>query len=218
MFSLVRYTLSTVLLSQRYLPPVLLFIGLMAVFTSNDDGSLLPVYAFSAAAVFLCGTWLTIVTVNAEDPVQRSITIVNTGGVGRVLVADLCVAFAGCVVISVLGLLYPLTTGHHVLSPAALVVGLLAEVTGGCSGMAVGLLCARPVIRRAGWSMATAVLAAFALLLIPGMPPMNRVFRLMTDELHPAAVLVQVIAFCVLSVALVIGSAAVARFVAVRRD
>jgi hypothetical protein len=217
-FSLVRYTLATVLLSQRYLPPLLLFVGMMAVFTSNDDGSLLPVYAFSAAAVFICGTWLTIATVNAEDPVQRSITIVNTGGVGRVLAADLCVALAGCTLISVVGLLYPLTTGRHVLSPAALLVGLLAELTGGLCGMAVGLLCSRPVIRRAGWSMATALLATFALLLIPGMPPMNRVFRLMTNELHPAAVLAKVIVFCVVSVVLVIASAAVTRFVAIRRD
>jgi hypothetical protein len=190
----------------------------MAVFTSNDNGSLLPVYAFCSAAVFVCGTWLTIATVNAEDPTQRSITVVNAGAQGRVLVASAYVAFTGCLLISLLGLLYPLVTGHHPKSVAVLGVGLLAELTGAWTGMAVGLLCSRLVIRRAGWSLVTGLLATFVLLLVPGMPPMNRVFHLMVDENHAAAVLPGVLAFAVLALVLVAASAAVTRFVAARRD
>lgn len=218
MISLVRYTLATVLLSQRYLPPVLLFVVLLAVFTSNDNGSLLPVYAFGSAAVFACGTWLTIVTVDAEDPTQRSITVVNAGGIGRVLAASTAVAFAGCTLFSVIGLLYPLVTGHHPLGVGVLAVGLIAELAGGCSGVAVGLLCSRLVIRQAGWSVLTALAATIALLLIPGMPPMNRVFHLMVNENRPGAVLPQVALFGVLSVAMVAVSVAVTRFVTLHRD
>lgn len=218
MIALVRYTLATVLLSQRYLPPVLLFVTVLAVFTSNDNGSLLPVYAFCSAAVFVCGAWLTIATVNAEEPTQRSITVVNAGGQGRVLLAAVYTAFGGCLLLSVLGLLYPLVTGNHPIGAAALAVGLLAELTGSWTGMAVGLLCSRLVIRRAGWSLVTGLLATLVLLLIPGMPPMNRVFRLMVNEDHAGAVLPGVLAFAVLGLVLVAASAATTRFVAQRRD
>lgn len=218
MIPLFRYTLTTVLLSQRYLPPVLLFVGLMAVFTSNDNGSLLPVYAFASAAVFVCGTWLTIATVHAEDPVQRSITVVNAGGPLRVLAASVGVAFTGCAALGVLGLLYPLTTGRHSLDGVVLVVGLVAELTGACSGIAVGLLCSRLVIRRLGYSVLVALLATFTLLLVPGMPPMNLVFHLMVNVNDAGAVLLPTIGFAVLSVAMAVAGTAIAGVVSTRRD
>jgi hypothetical protein len=168
--------------------------------------------------VFVAGAWLTIATVNAEDPTQRSITVVNAGSQGRVLAAAMCVAFAECALISVIGLLYPLTSGHHPMSVAVLVVGLVAELTGGLSGMAVGLVCSRLVIRRAGWSVVTGLLATFVLLLIPGMPPMNQTFHLMVDENHAGAVLPGVLGFTAVSIVMVAASAAVTRFVVQRRD
>ncbi len=103
--------------------------------------------------------------------------------------------------ISLLGLLYPLTTGHHPMSVAVLLVGLLAELTGALTGMAVGLLCSRLVIRRTGWSVVTGLLATFVLLLVPGMPPMNRRLPPDGDENHAGAVLPGVLGFAVLSLA-----------------
>lgn len=218
MIPLIRYTLANMLLSQRYLPPVLLFVVLLAVFTSNDNGPLMPLYAFCSAAVFVCGTWLTIATVNAEDPTQRSITVVNAGGQGRVLVAAACVAFTGCVALSLLGLVYPVVTGRHAEGVAVLLLGLVAELTGALTGIAVGLLCSRPVIRRPGWSVVTGLLATLVLLLVPGMPPMNDVFHLMLDENQAGTALPGVLGFAVLSVALAAGGAAVTGYVAQRRD
>jgi hypothetical protein len=218
MTALVRYTLSTVVASQRYLPPLLLFLAVLAVFTAADDGPLTPVYAISGAAVFVCGTWLTIAVVNAEDPVQRSITVVNAGGSGRVLVASVWVAFGWCVLLAAAGLLYPLATGHHQVTPAVLALGAAGELTGACTGIAVGLLCSRLVIRRTGWSALAAVAAIMVFLLVPHVPPVHPVFRLLAGDHAPAALLLPVFGLGIVSVALVAGATVLTRVVALRRD
>lgn len=218
MIALVRYTLANVVLSQRYLPPVLLFLVVLVVFTGADSGPLLPVYAVSAGAVFVCGTWLTIVTINAEDPTQRAVTVVNAGGSGRVLVASVWVAFAWCVFLGVVGLLYPLVTGHHRAVPAVFALGAVGELTGACTGMAVGLLCSRIVLRRTGVAVLAALAGIFAFLLVPGLPPVRSVFLLLAARRLGSTVLAPAVGFAAVAVALLVGSSVLTRFVARRRD
>lgn len=218
MIALFRYALATVAHSQRYIPPTLLFIAVMAVFTSNDTGPLVPVYAISSAAVFVCGTWLTVAVANAEDPGQRSITVVNAGGLGRVLVASVWVAAVGCGLLSLIGLLFPLVTGRHPVDVAVLALGFLAESTAGCTAVAVGLVCSRLVIRRSGYSVVVSLAAMFVLLLVPGLPPVNPVFRLLAGTEKPTALLLPVVVFGLVSVVLLAGSTTLTRFVAARRD
>ncbi|HEX3592291.1 MAG TPA: hypothetical protein VHV74_21940 [Pseudonocardiaceae bacterium] len=218
MTALVRYTVANVLLSQRYLPPVLVFFALMAVFTAADGGPLGPDYAVSAAAVFICGTWLTIATVNAEDPTQRTITVVTAGGSGRVLTASAVVASGGIALLGVVGLLYPLTTGQHDIGPTVLILGLLAELTGAGMGVAVGLLCSRLVIHRIGWSVLVALTAILGFLLVPGLPPVHPVFVLLAGDRPLHEDMAPVAGFAALSVALAVGATLVTRFVALRRD
>jgi hypothetical protein len=216
--ALVRYTLANVVLSQRYLPPVLLFFVVLVVFTGADSGPLPPVYAVSAGAVFACGTWLTIVTVNAEDPTRRAVTVVSAGGSGRVLAASVWVAFVWCVCLGVVGLLYPLAVGHHRAVPAAFALGSVAELTGACTGIAVGLLCSRIVLRRAGVAVLAALAAIFAFLLVPGLPPVRSVFLLLAGGRPASAVLAPAIGFAAVAVVLLVGSSVLTRFVARRKD
>ncbi|MEI8409867.1 MULTISPECIES: ATP-binding cassette domain-containing protein [unclassified Kribbella] len=75
-----RYLLISVLLSQRYLPPTLIFLAAMAVGTTSDSGPLQESYAFCVLAMLVCTTWLTVSIVNHEDPTQRKITLVMLGG------------------------------------------------------------------------------------------------------------------------------------------
>lgn len=218
MIALVRYSLANVVLSQRYLPPVLLFFVVLVVFTGADSGPLLPVYAVSAGAVFVCGTWLTVVTVNAEDPTQRAVTVVNAGGSGRVLVASVWVAFVWCVFLGVVGLLYPLVTGHHQAVPAQFALGSVAELASACTGMAVGLLCSRVVVRRAGVAVLSALAGIFAFLLVPGLPPVRSVFLLLAGDQPASTGLLPAVGFAVVGVALLAGATVLTRFVARRKD
>lgn len=218
MIALVRYVLASVVHSQRYLPPYLVFLAAMGILTSNDHGPLLPIYAVAAGVALMCATWLTIVVANADDPGQRAITIVNAGGSGRVLVASVIVTTAGCVVLTVMGLFFPLTSGTHHLTGPDVAIGTAAMLTAGCTGMAIGLLCARPVIRRTGTMVLTAIGAIFGCLLIPGAPPMNTMFHLLAGDQRPAHPTVPMVTFGAIAVLLLGASIAVTRYVVERRD
>jgi hypothetical protein len=181
--ALIRHTLSTVLLSQRYLPPVLVFLAALFIFTG-----------------------------------QRSITVVNAGGSGRVLAASVWVSGVWCAAIAVVGLLYPLLVGHHPVGPAVLVLGVLAELTSACTGMALGLLCSRLVIRRTGWSILGALAAVLLFVLVPGVPPVHPVFRMLAGTRPPPSILLPVAAFGLVSIVLLAGATLLTGFVAQRRD
>ena len=218
MIPLVRYVLASVMHSQRYLPPYLVFLAAMGILTSNDHGPLLPIYAVAAGVALICTTWLTIVVLNADDPGQRAITIVNAGGAGRMLVASVIVTAAGCGVLTVLGLFFPLTSGTHHLTGPDVAIGTAAMVTAGCTGMAIGLLCARPVIRRTGTMVLTAIGAIFGFLLIPGVPPVNTMFHLLAADRRPAHPTGPMLEFGAIAVLLLVASVAVTRYIVERRD
>ncbi|HEX4723867.1 MAG TPA: hypothetical protein VH333_15230 [Pseudonocardiaceae bacterium] len=218
MTALVRYVLASVVHSQRYLPPYLVFLAVMGILTSNDAGSLLPIYAVAAGVELMCATWLTIVVANADDPGQRAITVVNAGGSGRVLVATVLVTAAGCVVMTLFGLFFPLTSGRHRLTVPVVAIGTAAMLTAACTGMAIGLLCARPVIRRTGIMVLTAIGAMLVFLLVPGVPPVNPVFHLLAGDQPPAHPVGPMLLFGAIAVLLLAGSTALARFFIVRRD
>lgn len=218
MIALIRYALATLLHSQRYLPPTLLFVAGLAVFGGSDNGPLVPVYAICAGALFVCGTWLTVALVNVEDPVLRSVTVVNAGRSGRVLAATVCGALAGCLVLAVVGLGYPLVTGQHPVTPVALLLGVEAQLTAACTGVAVGLLCSRLVIGRPGYSLVVALALVLVLLLARGVPPVNTLVRLLSEERAPEAMVAPATGYLAVAVALLLASAALTQFVAVRRD
>lgn len=218
MTALVRYTAANFLLSQRFLPPMMLYLAVLFVFTGADSGPVLPVYAVCSAALFVCGTWLTILVVNAEDPAQRSITVVNADGAGRVLVAAVWVAFCACALLGAAGLTYPMVSGHHAFSVSVLALGVLAELTSASTAIALGLVCSRLVIRRTGWAVLLALAGIFVFLLVPNMPPVNAEFRLLAGTASPTSLLLPLVAFGAVAVALAAGSTVLTRFVAQRRD
>lgn len=218
MIALVRYVLASVVHSQRYLPPYLVYLAVLGILTSNDSGSLLPIYAVGAGAALVCATWLTIVVLNAEDPGQRAITVVNAGGAGRLLVASVWVTFGGCLVFLLVGLFFPLTSGTHRLTWSAVAIGIAAQLTAAVTGMAIGMLCARPVIRRTGSMVLTAVFGMFAFLFVPHLPPVNPVFHLLAADQPPAHPAGPMLLFGAIAVLLLVASTAITYQIIIRRD
>ncbi|HEX3788015.1 MAG TPA: hypothetical protein VHW44_09145 [Pseudonocardiaceae bacterium] len=217
MIALVRYALAVMLHSQRYLAPVLLFLAVLAVFTSNDPGPVLPVYALAAAALFSCAAWLTMTLLNIEEPVQRAITAVSAGGSLRALLSWVCVAVLDCLVLSALALLFPWVDGHSV-SGVELLVGVEALVTCALSGVAIGLVCSRLVIRRPGYALLTALGLVLLLVLVRGLPPVNPMFRLLAGTGRPAGLVTSAGALTGVAVLLLVLGVTVTQLVATRRD
>ncbi|MFK4084614.1 hypothetical protein ACI2LF_10930 [Kribbella sp. NPDC020789] len=179
--------MTSVLLSQRYLPPTLIFLAALAVGTTSDNGPLQSSYAFCVLAMLVCTTWLTVSIVNHEDPTQRRITLVMIGNSAKVLAITVAVVLTWCVPLIVIGLCYPLVTGKHVVTAGILAVGVAAHLTAAFVGIAIGLLCSRLVIPRIGVAMLAAAAAILAVLLVRWISPIRALMSLLSDrERSPA--------------------------------
>jgi hypothetical protein len=181
MISLVRYMCTVLLLSQRYLAPLLLFVGLAAVLTSSDAGPLAATYSAVAASMLLCSTWLTMALIGLEDPPHRSIVVVSAGGHLRVLLGSVATAAAWCLLLTVAGLGLPLLFGTHTVGLADLALGTEAQLISAFTGMAVGLVCSRLVFRRQGYALVVALVLLLAVMLGKGVSPVN---VMLTDLQH----------------------------------
>ncbi|MER5446632.1 hypothetical protein ABT065_13440 [Streptomyces sp. NPDC002764] len=200
MIALVRYMFTVLLLSQRYLAPLLLFLGLVAVLTSSDSGPLTATYASVAGAMLLCSVWLTMALIGLEDQPHRSIVVVSTGSHLRVLLATVGTAAVWCLLLTAVGLVLPLMFAARTPGPADLALGILAQLTCGFTGMAIGVVCSRLVFRRQGYALLLALGLLLAVLLGKGVSPVNIMLTHLqntsdsTDALVPTAVLLAVAA------------------------
>jgi len=94
--ALVRYLFTVMLLSQRYLAPLLLFVGLLAVLTSSDSGPLAATYGSAAGGMLVCSVWLTMGLIGLEDQTHRSVVVVTAGSHLRVLLGSVGTAALWC--------------------------------------------------------------------------------------------------------------------------
>ncbi|WP_406053463.1 hypothetical protein [Kribbella sp. NBC_00889] len=182
MSALYRYLLASVLLSQRYLPPTLIFLAALAVGVTSDNGPLQASYAFCVLAMLICSTWLAVSIVNHEDPTQRKITLVMMGDSLRVLAITVTVVLTWSVPLIAVGLIYPIVTGKHVITAGNLTVGAVAQLAAAMIGTAIGLLCSRLVIPRIGIATLTAAAAILAVLLIRWVSPIRPIMTLLSND------------------------------------
>jgi hypothetical protein len=198
--ALVGYMFTVLLLSQRYLAPLLLFLGLVAVLTSSDTGPLTATYASVAGAMLPCSVWLTVTLIGLEDQAHRSIVVVSAGSHLRVLLATVGTAAMWCLLLMAAGLVLPLMFGAHTLGLADLVLGIAAQLICAFTGMAIGLVCSRLVFRRQGYALILALVLLAAVLLGKGVSPVNIMLTHLqsasdsADALAPTAALLAVTA------------------------
>lgn len=217
MIALVRYLLTTFVLSQRYLAPLLLFLGLVAVLTSSDTGPLTATYAAVAGALLPCAVWLTMALAGLEDEAHRSVLVVGAGSHRRVLLATIATATMSCVLLTAVGLTLPLMFGSHAPGPADLVLGTEAQLTCACTGVAVGLLCSRLVCRRQGYALVLALVLLLAALLGKNVSPVNAMLNHLQQAPRSADALVSTGVSLAVAVVLLAAAAAVTQAITVRR-
>ena len=218
MTALYRYLMASVLLSQRYLPPTLIFLAAMAVGTTSDNGPLQSSYAFCVLAMLVCTTWLTVSLVNHEDPTQHKITLVMIGSSLRVLAITVTVVLTWCVPLLVVGIVYPIVTGKHAFTAGDLVVGAAAQLAAAMIGIAIGLLCSRLVIPRIGIAMLTAAAAILAVLLLRWISPIRPLMTLLSDGRTPGGTAVPLTLLTALAAAILIAALFATRALADRKE
>lgn len=216
MIALIRFTSATMLHSQRYLAPALLFMTAVGVSSSNDSGPLAPIYGLCAGALFVCATWFTIALISVEDPAHRAITIVSARHSGRVLLASVIVAVISCLILTVVGVVLPLLVGTHTVEAADLALGVESGLTGAFAGIAIGLLCSRLVIRRQVYALIAALGLVMAALLVRGLPPVNVLLRLLANATNSADLLGTAGGLLAISAAILAVSALATQFITTR--
>ncbi|WP_427892615.1 hypothetical protein ACQHIV_06900 [Kribbella sp. GL6] len=215
--ALYRYLMHSVLLSQRYLPPMLIFFGALAVGTASDNGPLQSSYAFGVLVMLVCSTWLAVAIVNHEDPTQRQITLVTVGNSLHVLAVTIAVVVTWCVPLLLFGLICPLVTGDHHATAGDVLVGALAMLASAMIGIAIGVLCSRLLIRRIG--IATLAAATLILLmLVRRISPVSALMKVLSDEKSAATNAVPTTLLAVLCLVVLVAVVLMVRTVSDRRE
>ena len=218
MNGLVRYIVSTFVQSQRYLPPVLTLLALLAIFTSSDSGPLTEVYAVSGGVLFAMTTWFTVALANTLGPVSRQIAMTAAARNRDVLTATVVTALLGDVLLIAIGLGYPIMSGNHVITGAAILVGAEALTACALTGNAIGILCARPLIGRQGYSVVAALGAMVLVFLLKHVPPVDPALIMLNSTRPIKSLIGPTAALAASALALLTAATAVTHRIALHRD
>ncbi|MER5888233.1 ABC transporter [Streptomyces sp. NPDC001941] len=188
MTALLRYHLALLLRSQRWLPPALLYTAAVAVGVQAGD-PVLGSLGFAVAGLVPATVWLVRICLDQEPPAARAVVAAASGRsrahVAAVLGAVCCMTLLGAMAVCAVTWLGAPVDDHREIAvarvPAAL-AGLLAALVCVLVGAAVGTLCARPLVRARGWSVATALAGAVLALVVPGSPAGAAVTDLVTGS------------------------------------
>jgi hypothetical protein len=182
-----RYLLADAVRSQRVVLPVVLQVAVLAVLFGGDPGRLPEPWGASVLTLYPVAAWLALTVAHTEDPVQRDVTVAAAGGAGPVAAGTLLVALAGDLGLAVLSVLWPVVVTPSPAPPSVVLTGLLAHLAAGATGTAVGLLCARPWIRRAGRSLLVGAVVVIATAVQPWLPPVGSTVQALADGAGPGA-------------------------------
>jgi hypothetical protein len=175
-----RYLVALVFSEQRVLLPLVLVAAVLGVLFGGDPGPAPTPWAASALAAYPVAAWLALVVANVEDPVQRTVTVAAAGGRGRVAAGTVLVALAGDLVLVAAAVLWPNVVSHYDYVTGVLGLGVLGHLACAAAGTAVGLLCARPVVRRIGWSFCVAAVVVTVTAVQPWLPPVGTAVHALT--------------------------------------
>jgi hypothetical protein len=168
--ALARYVAASCLGAQRWVGPGLAFVVGLAI-TFAGGGEALSTLAEGAIWLFPITAWLTVTTLNDEDPSRADITAAAAGGMTRVRAGKLAVAAAVAVVLTFISLLAAYLASRSTFTLHDLPAGLVAHLMAVAGGVAVGSVCARPVLTRTGWAVLVVIGLTVIDLVIPGAPP-----------------------------------------------
>jgi hypothetical protein len=168
--ALLGYTLRDTFRTQRWVAPVV-SLGVIDAVVSAQSGSVLPTDAILATALLFVGTWMTVVIVNNEDPVQQTITETCAGSRVRVRLAKLSVSFLVCTVLGLVAMVPPVVLSGGGVRVDDLLAGACAQAIAALAAVGLGALCSRPVVRRLAWSVLLGILVGLGTILVPyGIP------------------------------------------------
>ncbi|WP_031075310.1 hypothetical protein [Streptomyces sp. NRRL S-118] len=188
MTALLRYHTALLLRSQRWLPPVLLYVVFLGIGVRSGE-PVLGALGWTAAGLLPATAWLVRVCLNQEPPAARHVTAAaagrERGHLAAIGAATVCAALLGAAAVAaVTALGAPVNAGRAVLVPRlpAALAGLVTAAVCVLLGTAVGALGTRPLVRARAWSIAVIAVAALLALVTTGSPARQAVTALVTGS------------------------------------
>ncbi|MGW2771195.1 ABC transporter [Streptomyces olivaceoviridis] len=176
MTALLRYQADLLLRSQRWLPPVILYVVFLGVGVQSGQ-PVLGSLGYTAAGLLPVAAWLVRICVTAEPPAARA-CVAAARGPARAYLACLLTALLVAVLLGVAATVVvtlisdPASNGHRVHVPRlrAAAAGLPATLACALLGAAVGALTSRPVLRSRGRAVPAMLLGALLAVVLTGSP------------------------------------------------
>jgi hypothetical protein len=172
MTALGRYVTASCLDSLRWVPPGLIFVlGLTAAYASG--GEVLATLEIGASWLFPVTAWLTVTTLNDEDPSRAAITAAAAGGLSRARAAKLTVVacVGGLMTLISLALAYAVNGSYF--TPDDLAIGFVAHAISVMAGVAIGSLVSRPIVSRTAFAVLTIIAFTVVDIAVPYAPPIR---------------------------------------------
>jgi hypothetical protein len=171
-----HYALTSAAARQRLTAPILVLVLATAVLQVSGGG-VRATMAVACGYLFPIAAWLTVAVVGADPAPTQGLVAVGVGGT-RALRRDQCLAalqVAGAAAfLAFLGAILSNLPHVTLRDLAACTVALALSVTG---GVALGSICAPPVIARPGWSLSAIAVVSVADVLVPVVPPVGPAIR-----------------------------------------
>ena len=180
MFSaLVRYVVSTVLRSQRWIAPATIYVAFVLLF-NTDPGTALSTYGTTLACLMPITIWMTYVTTNCEDTPPAAISAVAAGSATRVQAAKLVASACLTAPLAAVALATPpiLHNYQGTLTASAVIAGAVGHALAMAAGVAVGATLMPPIVDRAGVAFVIASSATLVEILVPAWPPARQLLAL----------------------------------------
>ncbi len=168
-----RYVLAIALRTQRWAPPAIVLVGLIA-WAWFAPPLMLSATNFVALLLFALASWLGYATATAEDPGQEAIAVSNYGSYGRLALARWAAAFllaAPFPLILLFGSYFWHAFTDRPTLAAVGAAGLLLLSTAAC-GAAIGALVGSLLPTRPAWAAALLFIAALGEA-APAIPPVG---------------------------------------------
>ncbi|MFC8131678.1 ABC transporter [Streptomyces sp. NPDC057302] len=188
MNALVHYQSALLLRSQRWLAPVILYAAFLAVGVQSGQ-PILDSLAYAAAALLPVAAWLVRICATNEPPAARSCAAAAVGPwraqLACLLSAVLATAVLGVVASVVVAVISdPASTDHRtaVNRLAAVGAGLFAMLVSGLTGIALGAVTSRPLMRSPGRAIPVMLLASLLALVTTGSPAKAAMTALVTGS------------------------------------
>lgn len=182
MSALCRYQLADFVRSQRWVPPLLVYLIVLGLVYSLDAGPAVPAYGVTAVALFPIVAWLTRLMLSTEDPVAREITVATARGQLRVQAALLISAGVASLPFVALAIGWAGMANHrHIHGWQPWLGGVGVHLVFVLLGVGLGALLAPPILHRPG-PAALGIVAVTLLSIVIRVSPVAGVLDVLTDN------------------------------------